>query len=275
MRKRNRRIAILISLCMIIALIPLSTFSVMAAQRYENPLSRLFTTDTADTEEDPQSSETQPTESDSPSDSPAPSASPEVTETTTPSPSESVKPTPSEEPSKLPFTDVSTKDYFYEPVAWAVEHTVTAGTEPTKFSPNIGCSRAQVMMFLWRANGSPRIILRNNPFKDVKEGDYFYDAVLWAVRNGITTGTSTDTFSPDLNCTRAQVMTFLWRAKNSPDVGRRVMSFTDVKADQYYYDPVCWAVKEGITAGTSDTTFDPDVSCTRAQVVTFLWQAYK
>ena len=232
MRKRNRRIAILISLCMIIALIPLSTFSVMAAQRYENPLSRLFTTDTADTEEDPQSSETQPTESDSPSDSPAPSASPEVTET-------------------------------------------TAGTEPTKFSPNIGCSRAQVMMFLWRANGSPRIILRNNPFKDVKEGDYFYDAVLWAVRNGITTGTSTDTFSPDLNCTRAQVMTFLWRAKNSPDVGRRVMSFTDVKADQYYYDPVCWAVKEGITAGTSDTTFDPDVSCTRAQVVTFLWQAYK
>ena len=111
--------------------------------------------------------------------------------------------------------------------------------------------------------------------KDVKEGDYFYDAVLWAVRNGITTGTSTDTFSPDLNCTRAQVMTFLWRAKNSPDVGRRVMSFTDVKADQYYYDPVCWAVKEGITAGTSDTTFDPDASCTRAQVVTFLWQAYK
>ena len=154
-----------------------------------------------------------------------------MTETTTPSPSESVKPTPSEEPSKLPFTDVSTKDYFYEPVAWAVEHTVTAGTEPTKFSPNIGCSRAQVMMFLWRANGSPRIILRNNPFKDVKEGDYFYDAVLWAVRNGITTGTSTDTFSPDLNCTRAQVMTFLWRAKNSPDVGRRVMSFTDVKAE--------------------------------------------
>ena len=92
---------------------------------------------------------------------------------------------------------------------------------------------------------------------------------------GITTGTSANTFSPNQNCTRAQVMTFLWRAKNTPDVGRHVMNFTDVKPDQYYYDPVCWAVKEGITAGTSETTFEPDASCTRAQVMTFLWQAYK
>ena len=209
MRKRNRRIALLISLCMIIALIPLSTVSVLAAQRSDNPFGGLFVMDTTEPSGNPK-----PTESDNPSESPSPSESPEVTESATPSPSESVKPSPSEEPSKLDFTDVSTKDYFYEPVVWAVDRTITAGTDTTHFSPNAGCSRAQVM-------------------------------------------------------------TFLWRAKNTPDVGRHVMNFTDVKPDQYYYDPVCWAVKEGITAGTSETTFEPDASCTRAQVMTFLWQAYK
>ena len=270
MRKRNRRIALLISLCMIIALIPLSTVSVLAAQRNENPFSGLFIMDTTDPSEDPQ-----PTESGNPTGSPAPSESPEVTESTTPSPSESVKPSPSEEPSKLPFTDVSTKDYFYEPVVWAVEHTVTAGTDTTHFSPNAGCSRAQVMMFLWRANGSPKIILRSNPFKDVKEGDYFYDAVLWAVRSGITSGTSMDTFSPNQICTRAQVMTFLWRAKNPANIGDRNLKFKDVKEDDYYFEAVCWAVNNVITVGTSETTFEPDASCTRAQVMTFLWQAYK
>ena len=222
MRKRNRRIALLISLCMIIALIPLSTVSVLAAQRSDNPFGGLFVMDTTEPSGNPK-----PTESDNPSESPAPSESPEVTESATPSPSESVKPSPSEEPSKLDFTDVSTKDYFYEPVVWAVDRTITAGTDTTHFSPNAGCSRAQVMTFLWRANGAPKIILRSNP------------------------------------------------AKNTPDVGRHVMNFTDVKPDQYYYDPVCWAVKEGITAGTSETTFEPDASCTRAQVMTFLWQAYK
>ncbi len=270
MRKRNRRIALLISLCMIIALIPLSTVSVLAAQRSDNPFGGLFVMDTTEPSGNPK-----PTESDNPSESPAPSESPEVTESATPSPSESVKPSPSEEPSKLDFTDVSTKDYFYEPVVWAVDRTITAGTDTTHFSPNAGCSRAQVMTFLWRANGAPKIILRSNPFEDVNEKDYYYDAVRWAVSRGITTGTSANTFSPNQNCTRAQVMTFLWRAKNTPDVGRRVMNFTDVKPDQYYYDPVCWAVKEGITAGTSETTFEPDASCTRAQVMTFLWQAYK
>ena len=173
------------------------------------------------------------------------------------------------------FEDVEESDYFYDAVRWAVEHGITEGTSDTTFAPKDYCSRGQVITFLWKAMGSPEPQSSSHPFTDVPEDAYYTKAVLWAAEQNIASGTSESTFSPNAPCARAQVMTFLWRAKNSPDVGRRVMSFTDVKADQYYYDPVCWAVKEGITAGTSDTTFDPDASCTRAQVVTFLWQAYK
>lgn len=274
MRRQNKRLAaLLIALCMIIALIPLSTVSVLADQSLGDRIGALFTNDT--TTDTDASDETQPSESEEPSGSPEPSESPDESESPAPSPSETVAPSPSEEPSKLPFTDVSAKDYFYEPVEWAVGKTITAGTTETTFSPNVSCSRAQVMVFLWRANGSPTIIMRSNPFKDVKTTDYYYDAVRWAVSRGITSGTSSETFSPNDACSRAQVMTFLWRAKNTPSVGRRNLKFEDVPSDAYYYDPVCWAVNNTITAGTSPTRFSPDKSCTRAEVMTFLWQAYK
>ena len=109
------------------------------------------------------------------------------------------------------------------------------------------------------------------PFKDVARGSYYYDAVLWAVENGITKGTSATTFSPDATCTRGQIVTFLWRSQKSPAAGS-VNPFTDVAADAYYADAVLWAVKEDITNGTSSTTFSPDATCTRAQIVTFLYR---
>lgn len=112
------------------------------------------------------------------------------------------------------------------------------------------------------------------PFTDVPADSYYYDAVLWAVENGITKGTSSTTFSPDDTCTRAQIVTFLWRSEQSPAAGSS-NPFTDVSADAYYADAVLWAVKEAITTGTTRTTFNPDAECTRAQIVTFLWRCKK
>ena len=128
------------------------------------------------------------------------------------------------------------------------------------------------MTFLWRAAGSPAAKSSAMPFTDVKSGSYYYDAVLWAVENGITKGTSATTFSPDQNCSRAQIVTFLWRSEKSPAAGT-VNPFTDVKSDAYYADAVLWAVKEDVTKGTTATTFSPDDNCTRAQIVTFIWRA--
>lgn len=174
------------------------------------------------------------------------------------------------EPETLPFTDVSTSAYYYDAVAWAVENGITEGTSATTFSPDMVCTRAQMVTFLWRAAGSPKPTTTNNPFTDVQSSAYYYEAVLWAVEQGITNGTSATTFSPDATCTRAQTVTFLWRSNSAPVVSGS--SFADVPADAYYANAVAWAVSEGVTNGTSATTFSPDATCTRAQIVTFLWR---
>ena len=154
---------------------------------------------------------------------------------------------------------------------WAVDKGVTGGTSATTFSPDGICTRAQAVTFLWRAAGSPAPKSSAMPFTDVKAGSYYYDAVLWAVEKDITKGTSDITFSPDLNCSRGQIVTFLWRAAGSPAVSGNA-AFTDVVVDAYYADAVLWAVKEGVTNGSSATTFGPDVECSRSQIVTFIYR---
>ena len=130
-----------------------------------------------------------------------------------------------------PFTDISKSDYFYDAVLWAADKGITSGVTDTLFAPNVSCTRAQMVTFLWRAHGSPKAT-GTNPFTDVSTSDYYYDAVLWAVANGVTTGTSATTFSPDAPVTRAQAVTFQWRAAGSPVVSGS--SFSDVAADAYY-----------------------------------------
>lgn len=175
----------------------------------------------------------------------------------------------SAQPQTNPFTDVSTSDYYYDAVLWAVENGVTSGVSATAFGPNVTVTRAQMMTFLWRAHGSPKAT-GNNPFTDVSTSDYYYDAVLWAVANGVTSGTSATTFGPDNAVTRAQAVTFQWRAAGSPAVSGN--SFDDVSADAYYAEAVAWAVANGITGGTGDNQFSPNMSVSRAQAVTFLWR---
>lgn len=175
----------------------------------------------------------------------------------------------SEVPQTNPFTDVRTSDYYYDAVLWAADNGVTGGTSATTFSPNVTVTRAQMVTFLWRAHGSPKAT-GANPFTDVSTSDYYYDAVLWAVANGVTSGTSADTFGPDAAVTRAQAVTFQWRAAGSPVVS--CSSFDDVAADAYYANAVAWAVANGITSGTGGSNFSPDVVVTRAQAVTFLWK---
>ena len=174
------------------------------------------------------------------------------------------------EPETPVFTDVPADAYYADAVKWAVENGVTEGTSATTFSPDMSCTRAQMVTFLWRQAGAPKAT-SSNPFTDVQAGSYYYDAVLWAVEQGITSGTSATTFAPDATCTRAQTVTFLYRAAGSPAVSGG--SFSDVSADAYYADAVAWAVSEGVTVGTSDTTFSPDMNCTRAQIVTFMYRA--
>lgn len=168
-----------------------------------------------------------------------------------------------------PFTDVTTSDYYYDAVLWAVENGVTNGTSATTFSPNMAVSRAQMVTFLWRAHGAPKAT-GTNPFTDVSTSDYYYDAVLWAVANGVTNGTSATTFSPDMAVTRAQAVTFQWRAAGSDTVSGS--NFGDVAADAYYANAVTWAVANGITNGTGGDNFSPDVVVSRAQAVTFLYR---
>ena len=169
------------------------------------------------------------------------------------------------------FVDVPENAYYAPAVNWAVEKGVTEGTSATTFSPDAACTRAQIVTFLYRAAGSPAVKSTVNPFTDVTASDYYYNAVLWAVENGITTGTSETTFSPNESCTRAQCVTFLYRVVGSAATAKA--SFTDVSADAYYAPAVDWAVEKGVTDGTSATTFSPDAVCTRAQIVTFLYRA--
>ena len=172
------------------------------------------------------------------------------------------------------FVDVATGSYYEDAVDWAVESGITTGVSANRFDPNGVCTRAQAVTFLWRAAGSPAPRSRTMPFTDVPVGSYYYDAVLWAVENGITKGTSDTRFSPDATCSRAQIVAFLWRSEKSPAAGSR-NPFADVKSTAYYADAVLWAVREDITKGTTSTTFSPDADCTRAQIVTFLWRCKK
>ena len=172
-----------------------------------------------------------------------------------------------------PFTDVPEDSFYIDPVLWAVEKGITTGTSATAFDPNGQCMRAVVVTFLWRAAGSPEPTRNENPFADVKESDFYYKAVLWAVENGVTNGLSADAFGPTALCNRAQVVTFLWRAMGQPDSSAEV-SFTDVKDGQFYTTAVAWAVEKGITNGISATEFGVGGICNRAQVVTFLYRTY-
>lgn len=179
------------------------------------------------------------------------------------------------DPVKLPFTDLK-ENWYMEPVAWAYTTGVTTGMSETTFVPNGNCTRAQVVTFLHRAAGSPEPTSTTNPFKDVPAGQWYTKAILWAVEQGITNGTSATTFSPNNNVTRAQFVTFLWRAdgawkqddfENPP--------FADVMdSDQYYYDAVIWAARNGYANGTGNGKFSPTGVCTRAQTVTFLHRYY-
>ncbi len=177
-----------------------------------------------------------------------------------------------EEKEKSPFSDVAKGEYYYKPVLWAVENGITGGTSANTFSPDSICTRAQVVTFLHRMIASPEPAAIDMPFVDVKTSDYFYKPVKWAFGSKITGGTSASTFSPDNNCTRAQVVTFLWRTAGQPEPKGKNNPFADVKSDSYYYKAVLWAVEQGITGGTSASTFSPDNNCTRAQVVTFLYR---
>ena len=175
-----------------------------------------------------------------------------------------------EEEPDLFFVDVPTSAYYYDAVYWAAENGVTYGTSATTFSPDVIVSRAQMVTFLWRAHGSPAPRSSVNPFTDVSSSAYYYDAVLWAVENGVTNGTSATTFSPDATVTRAQAVTFQWRAAGSPAVSGG--SFADVADSAYYAGAVSWAVANGVTNGTGGSNFSPDVGVSRAQAVTFLWR---
>ena len=160
------------------------------------------------------------------------------------------------------------------PIDWAVLNQITNGTSAKTFSPNDTCTRAQFVTFLWRTMGQPQPTLTANPFKDVKEGAWYYKAVLWAYENGITSGTSKTTFTPNDNCSRAQVVTFLWRLEGSAEPMQTQNPFTDVRQGAYYYKAVLWASEKEITSGTSATTFSPNDNCTRAQCVTFLYREF-
>lgn len=175
-----------------------------------------------------------------------------------------------EEGDELSFVDVAKSDYYYDAVKWAVENGVTTGVTDTIFAPGNPCTRAQTVTFLWRAAGMPQAANRVNPFTDVSVNDYYYEAVLWAVENGITGGTTATTFSPNATCTRAQVVTFLWRY--SKEDASILPMFTDVAEGDYYYGAVAWAVENGVTTGVTDTSFVPGNPCTRGQIVTFLYR---
>ena len=177
--------------------------------------------------------------------------------------------------SNNPFVDVKKGKYYYKAVLWAYYHDprITSGTDETHFSPNANCTREQVVTFLWAAMGKPGYSLQENPFKDVKRKNYFYDAVMWAVENGVTSGVSADTFGVKQSCTREQVVTFLWTAAGRPEPDEAECPFKDVKRKGYYYKAVLWAVQNGVTSGVSADTFGVKQPCTRGQIVVFLQKA--
>ena len=182
-----------------------------------------------------------------------------------------VEPGPVPDPPTISFTDVKTGAYYAQAVAWAVENKVTTGTGGGKFSPENPCTRGQIATFLWNAAGKPEPKTTTNPFVDVNPGDYFYKPVLWAMENKITSGMDSTHFSPSKPCTRDQAVTFLWRSEGKP-AATQASSFADVKAGSFYEAAVNWAVENKVTSGTSKNTFSPGQTCTRGQIVTFLYR---
>lgn len=176
------------------------------------------------------------------------------------------------EQTELPFTDVDSGAYYYDAVRWAVEQGIASGVTGTAFAPGRRCTRAQLVTFLWRVNGSPETTAKENSFTDVKPDSYYYKAVLWAEEQGITSGVTETAFAPDRVCTRAQATVLLWRAEGSP-AASGTHDFRDVAEGAYYADAVAWAVESGVTQGTTSTTFEPGTTCTRAQIMTFLHRA--
>ena len=172
----------------------------------------------------------------------------------------------------LLFSDVSPTDYYYEPIRWAVNRGIAEGVSQTRFGVDEPCSRAQIVTYLWRAAGSPAPRSTGNPFVDVLPGSQYYQAVLWAFEHGITSGTGANTFSPEMTVSRAQAMTYLHHSAGSVNASYGV-PFTDVSPNAYYAPAIRWALSQGITSGTSPTTFSPDAPCTRAQIVTFLYRS--
>lgn len=172
----------------------------------------------------------------------------------------------------LAFSDVKRSAFYYEPVQWAVETGVTAGIGDGLFGPNNSCTRAEAVTFLWRAKGSPAPQSQANPFRDVPQGKYYTDAVLWAVENNIVYGVSPDRFNPQGVCNRGEIVTFLWRAEGSP-AAAGTAGFTDVAAGRFYSQSVAWAVENRITAGIGDGKFGPGNNCVRGQIVTFLYNS--
>ncbi|MGI6182034.1 MAG: S-layer homology domain-containing protein, partial [Agathobaculum sp.] len=182
------------------------------------------------------------------------------------------KPTaPEVEPPQPPaFADVSAGAYYADAVKWAVENEITSGISETMFAPQASCTRAQMVTFLWRANGSP-VVNFAMKFRDVPQNAYYTEAVRWAASEQIVSGTSAGAFSPDAAVNRGQAVTFLYRAAGSPAVSGS--SFDDMAADAYYADAVAWAEENGITTGVSEHAFHPAGNCTRGQIVTFLYRA--
>ncbi|MBQ4549531.1 MAG: S-layer homology domain-containing protein [Oscillospiraceae bacterium] len=174
-----------------------------------------------------------------------------------------------------PFLDINETQFYYTPVLWAAKNGITSGVDNTHFGPTGVCNRAQVVSFLWRAAGSPEPTLTENPFSDVPNGAWYTKAVLWAYENGITAGADDTHFDPAGVCNRAQVVTFLHRANGAPAPKLVVNPFTDVPNGVWYTAPILWALENGITSGTSTTTFNPGGQCLRAHVVTFLYNASK
>ncbi|MBP3918263.1 MAG: S-layer homology domain-containing protein [Clostridia bacterium] len=173
------------------------------------------------------------------------------------------------------FNDVLVDSYYYEAVQWAVENRITSGTGEETFSPEVSCTRGQMVTFLWRLAKEPEPTIQKCPFADVNEDAYYYKAVLWALENHLTSGTSDTTFSPDSIVTRGQTVTFLWRYAGKPSTSNSINPFIDVDSHAYYSDGVVWAYQNHITSGTSQTEFSPDANCTRSQIVTFMWRNQK
>lgn len=176
------------------------------------------------------------------------------------------------DPTVNPFTDVK-KGPYYDAIMWAYCNGVTNGVSQTVFGVDNGCTRAQIVTFLYRAAGEPKVENVKNPFTDVNKNSTYYNAIMWAVEKGITTGKTATTFDPNAVCTRGQIVTFLWRYESSPIVSS-LAKFDDVAANSYCYNAVMWAVENGITNGKTTTTFAPNDTCTRAQAVTFIYREF-